>query len=386
MIPTLRTTLPALLAASLAVTAACSVSTSDEPPPVRIAFFQDLSVPDHVDLVSPSFLALDTVVRRRIEQGDVAAEVVQFDTGGDAGTAIEMARQVAADPAYVLAVAAPFWYEPPEVARILAEAGVPTISLSPVSPSPWMTATPPPGEAASLWRRFVPDRSLEARLLADLAARRTAAGDAEPVCVVRDGSPYGEGLAEQVDQGLDGWPSTSIDGTSPAAAAARIAAVGCRVVLWTGFPPGARELARAMRLAGSARGRPVDLAGDALKTTIPPTSPVGDGVVVGAVACPCADVSTGLALASRRFVNAYQSEHGLTPGIYAAEGWDAGRLVAAAIVSGAVDRAGMRSAIATLSDHEGVARRYRFDAAGELVDPDVGVYVAAGTRWLPVPA
>ena len=33
---------------------------ADEAPVVRIAFFQDLSVPDHVDLVSPSFLAFDT--------------------------------------------------------------------------------------------------------------------------------------------------------------------------------------------------------------------------------------------------------------------------------------------------------------------------------------
>jgi ABC-type branched-subunit amino acid transport system substrate-binding protein len=386
MIPTRRTAVHALLAATVAVSAACSVSTSDEPPPVRIAFFQDLTVPDHVDLVSPSFLALDTVVQRRLAGAEATVEVVQLDTGGDASTAVEMAREVAADPTYALAVAAPFWHEPTEVAAILAEAGVPTISLSPVSPSPWGTGTPPPGDAGSLWRRFVPDRSLEADLLADLAARRTADGEAEPVCIVRDGSPYGEGLAEQVGEGLDGWPATSIDGERAVVAAGRIAATGCRVVLWAGFPPGARELARAMRAAGSARGRPVDLAGDALKTTIPPTSPAGDGVVVGSVACPCADVSTGLALASRRFVNTYQSAHGLIPGIYAAEGWDAGRLVAGAIAAGATDRGGMQAALASIQDLDGVARRYRFDATGELLDPDVGVYVASGTRWLPVPA
>ena len=52
-------------------------------------------------------------------------------------------------------------------------------------------------------------------------------------------------------------------------------------------------------------------------------------------------------------MNAYQSEHGLTPGVYAAEGWDAGRLVAGAIVEGATDRADMRAALAATSAYRG---------------------------------
>jgi len=141
-----------------------------------------------------------------------------------------------------------------------------------------------------------------------------------------------------------------------------------------------------MRAAGSARGRPVDLAGDALKTTIPPTSPAGDGVVVGSVACPCVDVSLDLRLASRRFVNAYQSEHGLTPGVYAAEAWDAGRLATDAIAAGALDRTAMQAAFRALTAHVGVARTYTFDDDGELLGAAPGLFAAAGTRWLPLPA
>ena len=97
------------------VVPACSPSATEDPD-VKIAFFQDLSVPDHVDLVSPSFLAFDMVVQRRLEGQGVKAEVVQFDTRGDAGAAIEMAEEVAAEGSFVLAVAAPFWHEPAEVA------------------------------------------------------------------------------------------------------------------------------------------------------------------------------------------------------------------------------------------------------------------------------
>jgi hypothetical protein len=84
-------------------------------------------------------------------------------------------------------------------------------------------------------------------------------------------------------------------------------------------------------------------------------------------------------------VNAYQAEHGLTPGVYAAEGWDAGRF-AADVIGGGGDRATMRAAVGALDRRQGVARRYRFDALGELVGAQPGLYVASGTRWLPVPA
>jgi len=374
------------IALVLTVLASCSSTQAVPDREIKVAFFEDLSVPEHVDLVSPSFLAFEMVVRRRLDDSDIAVEVVQLDTGGDAGAAVAMALEVAADPRFVLAVAAPFWREPAEVARVLASAGVPTISLSPDSSSPWRQDAAPPGDPLELWRRLVPDRRAEAALLADLAARRTPEGDPEQVCLVSDDSPYGAQLLREIDARLGVWPSTTIDDVAAPAAAADVASSGCAVVVWGGFPPGARDLARAMRESGSNRGRPVDLAGAALKTTVPPTSPAGDGVVVGSVACPCADVTLELGLASRRFVNAYQSEHGVAPGVYAAEGWDAGRIASAAMAAGAVDRAGMRASVRALVGFEGVARAYAFAPDGDLVAARAGLFVAAGTRWLLLPS
>ena len=79
---------------------------------MRIAFFQDLSIGVHVDLVSPSFLAFDRAVHDGTAGMDLDVQVVQFDTGGDPGAASTFARQVVLDPTFVLAVLAPFWEEP----------------------------------------------------------------------------------------------------------------------------------------------------------------------------------------------------------------------------------------------------------------------------------
>ena len=374
-----------LLAVAITVLVACTpVPRDDDPRAVKIAFFQDLSVPESLDLVSPSFLALDTVVQREVVGGEgIDAEVVQLDTGGDATTAAGMAREVAADPSFVLAVIAPFWKEPPEVARILAEAAVPTMSLSPESASPWLSAPSPPGDPAELWRRFVPGRGTQAELLARVARRSSTDDATQPVCLVGDGSDYGSELATGIEAALSPLSPTLIDGADASAAAHELASSGCGVVVWTGFPPGARDLAEAMREADPATERTIDLAGDALKAVMPLMSSGGEGVVVESVACPCADVSVALDLASRTFLNAYQSEHGLAPGVYAAEAWDAASIVAEALASGGSTRAGMRVEFRAITSYDGVAQTYTFDSEGEPIGARAGLFTAAGTRWLP---
>ena len=108
--------------------------------------------------------------------------------------------------------------------------------------------------------------------------------------------------------------------------------------------------------------------------------------MVGSVACSCVDVSIDIGLPSRRFVNAYQSEHGLAPGVYAAEAWDAGRLAGDWLAAGASDRDAVAASLALLSTFDGVARAYAFDEVGELTGAEPGLYLAAGTRWLPLPS
>ena len=377
---------PSLFAVVLTVLTACSPTDAGQEPDVKIAYFQDLSVPASLDLVSPSFLALDTVMQRVVVDSEgLVVEAVQLDTGGDVATAVEMAREVAADPAFVLAVIAPFWQEPPEVAHILAEAGVPTISLSPESASPWRSVTAPPGDPSELWRRFVPDRDTEAALLAGIVGLGQPGDATQSVCLLTDGSDHGSALVAGIADRLGARPSTIIDGGDAIAAVGEVASSDCGVVVWGGFPLGAQAFAEAMAEHDSASGSPIDLAGGAMKAIVPQLNAGGNAAVVASVSCACADVSLELDLASRQFVNAYQSEHGLAPGVYAVEAWDAGHMVADALTSGDTTREEMRATFRALTAYRGIARRYEFDEAGELIGAHGGLFMAAGTRWLPVP-
>src|SRR5262245_12307453 len=132
---TLRRTAVPMLAVAVLAAGASGCSSPDDGAAadqlVRVAFFQDLSVGSHVDLVSPSFLAFDQAVHAGAAGSDVRIEVVQFDTQGEDDQAVAYAHQVVLDPSFALAVLAPFWEEPLEVADILARGGVPTFSLSP---------------------------------------------------------------------------------------------------------------------------------------------------------------------------------------------------------------------------------------------------------------
>jgi branched-chain amino acid transport system substrate-binding protein len=364
--------------------AACVPDPADgDDPTVRIAFFDDLSVPESLDLVSPSFLAFDTVVHRELASTAIEVELVEFDTDGDSEAAVEMADTVAADASFVLAVIAPFWREPPEVAQTLAEAGVPTLSLSPESGSPWASASSPAGDPAELWRRFVPDRMAEAELLAEAAAV-SSSDSTQPVCLVSDESDHASVVAEAVDTALSRL-TLVVDGSDPLEAAATVGSTGCAVVVWTGFPPAAAELDAAMRKSAPWADATIDLAGAALKTVMPVLSVDGERSVVRTVACACADVSIDTDLVSRTFVNAYQSKHGLAPGIYAVEAWDAGTVVAGAVITGVETRADMREAFRSITTVEGIVGTYTFDLDGEPTGIGSALYTAAGTRWLPGP-
>jgi branched-chain amino acid transport system substrate-binding protein len=381
----------AALALAATMLAACTSSRAVQTGrrTVRIAFFQDLSVPEHVDLVSPSFLALDLSIHEREGELPVDVEVVQLDTGGSPDEARALASQVVRDGSYVAAVVAPFWSEPPEVASALAAGGTPTFSLSPQSPSPWAGAphqgapVPLAGSPDELWRRLVPDQELQAARLTELIERAAGRDPIDPVCLLGDGSAYSNDLRSLIDGDLPGDVPRELP--APGSSVTTVQD-GCSLEVWTGFPDTADAVAAELGDAGLGGARAFDFGADALKTVIPPTSPRGDGVVVGSLTCPCADVTLDRNLAARRFVNLYQSDTGLAPGIYAAEGWDAGQILASALRGGVGDRAGMRSFVSDLQAHEGVSGSFEFDTAGELTHPRVGVFVAEGTRWLPLSA
>lgn len=351
----------ALVIALAIVTPACSRSGLPDATVPVIAFFQDLSVEDSLDLVSPSFLALEAGLEQTVERGvDGVPSLEQFDTGGDQGTALEMARDVAADDRYVAVVAAPFWTMPDDVAAVFADAGLPVLSLSDERR---------PTASGLVWRRFV----APAPALADELAARAETSTDGSICLVSDDTARSEALAKAVGDRIgDRASSRAGDGVD-----------GCGSLVWTGGTSGAVALR-----SDTPPGTPF-IVGDAAKTALylGEALPVSDGTMA---VCPCVEATTAIDLRARRFVNGYQAATGLPPGVFAAEGWDIAYLLselAAHDVDPPGDRAAYRRAIEEVTGVPSVGGRVDFDAEGEPLGAaaTARTSVAAGRRWLPSP-
>jgi branched-chain amino acid transport system substrate-binding protein len=360
----------------VALTASCTaISSARARPVVKIAFFQDLSVDDSLELVSPSFLAMQAAVA---EQGSgllPAIRIDQFDTRGDAATAMTLAAKVAADPGYVAVVVAPFWAEPSGVASLFAHAGLPVISLSPTDPG---------SDAAPARRRFVPDET--AQVLAFVAAVRSLGGLDGSYCLGGDGSPYSLALEQASSTRLGGSTVQRLevpvgDADELQRAVSQVHASNCRVVAWTGFTVGALGLRDA--LSADGLGSTPIVGADAMKTrSYLLNADSADGTLV---TCACADVTTSPRFAAQQLVHDYQAATGLEPGIYAAEAWDAAGVLITAVRAGADGRSAMSESIAHLETYDGVAWTYRFDRSGSLAVPaEAPIYRAVGLRWIEI--
>jgi branched-chain amino acid transport system substrate-binding protein len=369
-----RTRTAALLIALGLVVPACD--RTDPPvadtPAAKIAFFQDLSVDDSIDLVSPSFLALDLRLRQARDEGVADVPLtVQFDTGGDPAMALEEARTVAQDPTYVAAVIAPFFRLPADASQVLASAQVATLSLSSLTGSSWSSSVRGGGPFLALVGRV----GRQADLLA--AQRSSAAATNSALCVTGDPSSWSDAFQASLLDALPPRTPTVIPTGASGTVGAAVRSTGCHQLVWTGGTTGAvtlrNQIPSSVKMSGSDAMRTAEfLAGAASR---------GDGTVA---TCSCADANLSIALPAQRFVNTYQADTGLAPGMYAAEGWDLGGILLGFVRLGASDRPAVTRATRNLRSYDGVVRAYRFGPSGQVVPNTVapGVYAASGTRWI----
>jgi ABC-type branched-subunit amino acid transport system substrate-binding protein len=341
-------------------------------PPVRlaVAFLQDLAPEGAFDVTQPSLQAVELAFRTAAidDEQPLEVEVVAFDTGGDPETAGQIAAEVAADPAYVAAIAAPGLAGQSALVAELAAEDVPLISLS----GRGSVGAAPPGT----WVRIV--APLDA-LAGALAATVSALPPSRSVVCFVAAPPDGTTFARTVRRSLP--PDLEIVGVEGPDAAAE---AGCGVAIWTGDAAGGADLAAA--LARTGPDAPVLVGGPALRD--PRFLELAGEAAEGAISvCSCADVSTSLELAAQRFIQDYQSEHGTPPGPYAVEAWDASHLVIAGLREAGRERSDLTAWLATRSQVEGLGGPYAI-VAGELADPwsSVRRFRVRGGRWLELAA
>jgi branched-chain amino acid transport system substrate-binding protein len=347
---------------------------------VKVAFIEDLSSDEAEGRVLPSLQAAGLALSNATLGGalPVAVDLVPMDTQGDPSRTNDIVDEIATDPTYVAALIAPYLSDQAGLAKSLDGAGVPTLSLSSGQPSLGIGGL-------TAWRRIVANRAEETAALAAYVTALPAAGGGP--CIARGPDPQDARLAHQVARALGGASGSSVtvaDPESAPTAATAIADRGCGVVVWTGSV----TIAEALRTALTERGADVVLVGgDDVKDDAYPdvVGPAGDGTVA---LCPCADLSSSTSLSAQRFIQDFQAEHGLPPGPYAAEAWDAAKMLVRALGSGATSRGEVLAFLDASGPFQGLANRYEFAPGGELTPAAaiVHAYRDRGGRWIELPA
>lgn len=211
-----------------------------------------------------------------------------------------------------------------------------------------------------------------------MADAASGAGDEGP-CVAGDGSAWSKSLQPALLRSLGATEASVLPAGSPDMIAGDARTAGCRRLVWTGGTTEAAvlrdRLPRSITMVGS----------DAMRTTAYLSAATGTGADTIAT-CSCVDVNLSIAPAAQRFVNVYQSSSGLTPGIYAAEGWDLGGILVLLGRTGDSHRDQISAGASGVHRYVGVARTYRFGEAGGVTARSVPpkASMASGSRWVPV--
>jgi branched-chain amino acid transport system substrate-binding protein len=329
-----------------------------EPIALKVAFIQDLAPEGSLDRTLPAFQGAElafTVASAR-EGTAFTIGIVAFDIDGSIETGREIAEEIAGDPSYVAAIAAPGLPEQQAIADGLD--GMPFLSLSDRGAML--------GEDRVWLRLVAPLRDLATRLGRLAESHRSSR---RGVCLAE---------ADELDQlarYTRGSLSSDVDVTSPKGAD-DVTSARCGVVVWSGDGLGAAAIAVGrdadVRLIGGPGLRDDEFIEDA-----------GASAEGALSVCSCADVSNSLDLAARRFIQTFQSENGTAPGPYAVEAWDAARMIIVGIDAAGPSRGELASWFSGVTRFDGLAGSYSW-TDGELASPStfIRTYEVVGGRWV----
>jgi Periplasmic binding protein len=340
-----------LLAACETAAPASPTGPGSPTPVVKVAFVRDLSIPDTEEHTLPASQAIRLAFETAALQDPSAVpfELEEFDLAEDAADL----ESIDADPSYVGVIVAPGVNG--DDAEL--DADLPVLSLSGLGA----------GDGRRAWVRMVAPLTTTVDTLA-VRLRRSSA------CVLAEDPPP-DPLYGLLSEALPGATARTVD---PSAAATVAREAGCDVVIWAGGPSAAGEAVRSLQRLDLAF-----IGGDRLLD--PDFLSMAGSAAEGAVAlCACANVSTSTELAARRFIQDYQSEHGVAPGAFAVEGWDAAHVILRAAGDRGITRALLARSLGRLTTADGLEGTRRFAADGEPLEPRalLRLYRVEGGRWV----
>ena len=322
---------------------------------LKIGFFGALSGPDAqigVDIEQGERLAV-VQYDRTGPQSPVTIDY--FDSQGDPTKAAAGATKLVRDGN--LAVIGPAFAAESAVADpVFDQSRVPDVSAS-------ATTVDLAQHGWRFFHRVVADDGAQGRGDGDFLAKTQGV---RTIAVVDDGSAYGAGLAAQVARQVrtDGASvpvavHVNPSGSDYRAAVRQLVAVHPGAVFFGGNYEVAGRLVNQLR-AGGYRGVFMSGAGADDPRYVTTARSAAEGSFIS---CACVDATQDRSADS--FVKAYKSMYHTTPGVYAAEGYDAANFVLAAIDAGDTTAVAINDYLGSHS-YSGVTKSIRFLPDGNV--------------------
>ncbi|WP_436756821.1 branched-chain amino acid ABC transporter substrate-binding protein [Streptosporangium sp. V21-05] len=371
-----------VLAAGVALTlglAACSSGGTEATPAeggssgaaapttVKLGFMGDLTGANAGIVIPPRNGAKLVIDEYNKTNPAVKIELVEYDSQADPSKAVALAQQAIKTDKIVGLIGPAFSGESAQVAPVLEEAKLPSISASATNAA---LAT----NGWKFWHRVLPSDSIQGPGIGDFIA--TGVG-AKKVFVIDDKSEYGKPLADAVKAQLETKGVTpTTDSLDPAesdfsSVVNKVAAAKPEAIFFGGYYAAGGNLLKQLRDKGVTAKF---LSGDGSLDKGLIDGAGADNAEGALVGCPCYIATPDVTDAKvKGFADAYKAAYSADPAIYAAEGYDAATVFVDAIKAGNVTPDKINEFIATV-DLAGVSKQVKFEANGEVAAKDIYIY------------
>jgi branched-chain amino acid transport system substrate-binding protein len=313
---------------------------------------------------------IQVAIEQSNAENDFTLELEEFDTQGDPAQATTLKDDFIGDD-NVLGVLGPtFSGETNALIPSFDESGLVMVSASATN-----AGIPDTVPGTPVFHRLVPDDDVQG---AGLTSYVSDVLGSTKVAYVHDNSEYGKGLADGTQAlfeaaGIATVAAEAVDPRSQdfSAAVNSVKAGAPDLVFYGGYYGEAGRLRKQLVDAG------VDatfLSGDG---SLDPgfIESGGAGAEGAQLSCACNLATTDspdAALAD--FATAYEAQHGVAPGTYSTEGYDAARLLIEGIKEGNTDRASLLEYVEGIEEFPGISKPISFEENGNIKATDVFIF------------
>jgi branched-chain amino acid transport system substrate-binding protein len=282
----------------------------------------------------------------------------EFESEGSPDKAPGVVTQAINDPSILGVVGLPFSGESKAVGKAFNDAGLVTISPSATNP----------GLSGNGWKTFFRGLGNDAVQAPAAAKFMSDVLKAKTVCVVRDDSEYGIGLADLVAESLGSKvacePKIKTGQKEFSAVVGEITSAAPDAIFFSGYYPEAAPFVQQLR-DGGFEGSIVAPDGVRDDEFVKNAGEAAEGVYLS---CPCLP-SAGF----DKFTEDYKALSKRDPSTYSPEGYDATTILLQALDQGNKDRASVLDFVRTY-EGQGLTKQFTWDETGELTETPVWMY------------